>query len=139
MTYLAPEDLQACQWLKRNTPVGSIVLSSPQYQGGKYEFSLIALFAERQMVIGEWKVSRMQVVNDTSLLWERYRDVQTIFESADPDSSLALIKSHQVDYIYVGPREQKLYGQGCAKFAQHPELFEPVYSQEGVNIYRVLL
>jgi uncharacterized membrane protein len=137
VTYVAPGDFRACRWLKQNTPVRSVVLSSPQYEGGKYELSLIALFAERQMVIGEWKVSRMQVINDTSLLWERYGDVQTIFESANLDSSLALIKSYQVDYIYVGPREQELYGQACAKFAKHPELFEPVYSQDGVNIYRV--
>ena len=90
------------------------------------------------MVIGEWKVSRMQVVNDTTLLWRRYRDVNTLFSSEDVQPALELVKNYQIDYIYLGPRELKLYSPGCLKFGEHPELFQPVYSQNGVTIYKVL-
>jgi hypothetical protein len=138
VTYISAEDYQACQWLKQNTPVKSIIQSAPQYEGGKYELSLIALFAERQMVIGEWKVSRMQVVNDTTLLWRRYRDIDTLFGSENVQSALEIVKNYQIDYIYLGPRELKLYSPGCLKFGEHPELFQSVYSQNGVTIYKVL-
>ena len=90
------------------------------------------------MVIGEWKVCRMQVVNDTTDLKERYRDVNALFTSEDPRQALEIAQLYKINYIYVGPREEKLYSPGVLKFAQHPELFEPVYSDNGVTIYKVL-
>jgi uncharacterized membrane protein len=138
VTYISPEDFQACKWLKQNTPPGTIIQSAPQYEGGKYELSLIALFAERQMVIGEWKVSRMQVVNDTALLQARYRDVNAMFTSEDVEQAPEIVQKYKIEYLYVGPREEKLYSPGVLKFARHPEWFEPVYSQNGVTIYKIL-
>lgn len=137
VTYISAEDYQACIWLKNHTLPRSIIQSAPQYEGGKYELSLIALIAERQMVIGEWKVSRMQVVNDTLLLRRRYKDVHTIFASTDLNLVVGLIKAYGIDYIYLGPREHRLYPEGCLKFIEHPDLFQPVYSQAGVTIYKV--
>lgn len=137
VTFISAEDFQACLWLKKNTPAGSIIQSAPQYEGGKYELSLIALLAERQMVIGEWKVSRMQVVNDTSLLWRRYRDVDSIFASSNLEQARNLIKKYGINYVYVGPRERMLYSPGYQKFSSDPEEFEPIYTSGGVVIYQV--
>ena len=50
----------------------------------------------------------------------------------------ALLRRYRVAYVYVGPLERKTYpAAGLRKFAMHPELFEPVYENPEVKIYRV--
>ena len=69
------------------------------------------------------------------MLDERTADIQTIYSTTDLSQATALLDRYEVDYVYVGPEERKLYGDaGVAKFQSS---FEAVYTSAGVTIYRV--
>ena len=69
----------------------------------------------------------------------RDTDVDTIYQTADGEEAIALLRKYNVEYIYVGTIEKEKYGsEVLLKFASHPETYDPVYEKEGVTIYRVL-
>ena len=65
----------------------------------------------------------------------REQDVARIYQSLDIQETQNLLHSYDVDYVYVGPRERKLYGdEGLGKF---PFFMQTVFNEDGVAIYRL--
>jgi uncharacterized membrane protein len=63
--------------------------------------------------------------------------VRTIF--ASPDASEASATSHRlrIDYLYVDRDDLAAYPDGTRKFEENPALFEKVFANNEVRIYRV--
>ena len=68
---------------------------------------------------------------------ERSGTVKRIFETDDAKEGLALARRLRLDYIYVDQEDLTAYPVGTRKFDEHPELFERVFSNGTVRIYRV--
>lgn len=138
-TYVYAADHKACQWIRTNTPPNAVVQSEPEYPS-PYEYSLIACFGERAMVISESKRARfVRIPNIEKIAEERKRDVRRIFETDEIGSTVETIRKYGIDFIYLGPYERTLYPRGSDKFDKHPKYFEKVYSANGVNVYRTCL
>jgi len=65
----------------------------------------------------------------------RERDIPAIYRAGDFASALALLRRHQIAYVYVGPMERALYGAASERLftANLPVAFETAE----VRIYRV--
>lgn len=137
-TYLNTADKQACDWIKSNTPLNSIVQSDPDYPG-PYEYSLIVDFAERPMVIGESKNALfVPWPNIEIVARERKKDVTDLYKSTDLLLVKKILIKYNIGYVYVGSREKALYAEGVKKFDSATELFEKVYDKMGVSIYKII-
>jgi uncharacterized membrane protein len=135
-TFINPADYAACQWIKRNTPLGATVQCEPEYPG-VYGYSLISCFAERAMVVGESKLGRtLHVLNGYEFSESRKRDIRRMFSATDISVSLEVIEKYDISYVYVGSLEKTLYPEGVMKFGQNDHLFTNVYSNEEVTVYQ---
>jgi uncharacterized membrane protein len=68
-------------------------------------------------------------------LTPRQEDVDRIYSTTDPAEALELLRTYNVDYVYVGRLERAAYStESLAKFSQ---IGEPVFSQGDVTIYRL--
>ena len=74
------------------------------------------------------------------MIEQRRADVQTIYETADFDLALRLLRQYGVDYIYLGDLERAYYtGPGLGKFELMSDIgITPDYRNERVTIYRVI-
>jgi len=143
-TYVRKADYEACRWIKRNTPTDAIIQSNPNYPAadvrafkGNYNFSLISIFAERPMAAGDWKLTQLQH-DFPHKARARYNDIIRMFQTADLQEAVRIIRDCDVDYIYIGQLEKRLYPEGAKKFHNHSRLFRNVYSRNGVNVYQVV-
>ncbi len=142
MTYVNASDYKACQWIKENIPVKATVQSIanyPEYNndaGRGYSYSLVSVFGERRVAVGEWKISH-SMHDSTEKATTRHNDIKRMFESENVAEAIKVLRKYRIDYIYIGSYEKKLYPSGALKFASLKEGFERVYSAEGVEIYRV--
>jgi uncharacterized membrane protein len=135
-TYVSAADYKACLWLKQNTPDRAVVQCEPEYPG-PYEYSLIACFAERAMVISESKRAIFVRVPDIKrIAEERKHEIQSMLGTAELGAALETIKKYGIGYVYIGPYEQRLYPEGIGKFENNPVYFRKVYSRDGVSIFK---
>jgi len=72
---------------------------------------------------------------------ERSRDIEEIYSTVDVGRAQELLAKYDVEYIVVGELERAHYpASGLDKFEQMvgKRLVFPEFSNQGVNIYRVL-
>lgn len=139
--YVRPEDMQACQWIRRNLPETAVIQGDYNYFAGPDRglyMSLIASFAQRPQVLG-WATNAAFVVdNGAALARERRLDIEAALASRDVSSLAAFARKYSVDYLYVGPSEQAKYPQLLPLLRSAPAQFREVYSQSGVSLFRSL-
>ncbi|MGQ9609137.1 MAG: hypothetical protein ACUVWN_07540 [bacterium] len=140
-TYVRPSDYKACEWIKDNTPLDAVIQSKPGYISTNdptepyFEYSLISMFAERRMAVGDSLHASIYQIGQEKQS-KREKEINEIFKTFDIDRSIQLIRKYGIDYIYVGITELEMYGVGVLKFATAQNYFEKVYSKNDVNIYR---
>ena len=65
----------------------------------------------------------------------REPDIETIYNTLDPEQALTLMGKYDITYVYVGPLERTKYDpRALDKFAQFMDV---VYQQGDVTIYQV--
>jgi uncharacterized membrane protein len=65
----------------------------------------------------------------------REPDIETIYNSLDPEAALTLLDKYEITYVYVGPLERTKYdARGLAKFERFMDV---VYQKGDVTIYRM--
>jgi hypothetical protein len=143
-TFIRVADINACRWIKDNTAPGVIVQAEPNHPGNHepyapvYYYSLIPIFAERPTAIGEWKVSSQEHAKPGEV-GERHHAIRRMFGTVDPNEALGILRKYGIDYVYLSRLEKFLYPEGVSKFYNSGRLFIPVYSRDGVEIFRVAL
>jgi YYY domain-containing protein len=130
-------DLEAIHWLQDNVDGTPTVLEAtiPYFRWG----GRVAIHTGLPTVLGWDSHQWLQRWEYRPMIEQRKVDVQTIYETADLDLTLALLRQYDVDYIYLGDLERAYYtGLGLAKFDLMSDLgIVPVYRNERVRIYRV--
>jgi uncharacterized membrane protein len=64
----------------------------------------------------------------------REPDIETIYNTLDPEAALMLMDRYDVSYVYVGPLERREYdSRGLEKFGRFMDV---VYEDNGVTIYK---
>jgi hypothetical protein len=144
--YVRAEDREACDWIRRNLPQRAIVQSAPNYAGhldpppagGAPQLSLIPDFAERRSILGEDYVAASICPGCGPIVSTRRADLKTMFEARDPSVVQAIVAKYGIDYIYVGPYEQKGHPQFLHVLKHSPAWFQEVYSHAGVHVFRTI-
>jgi hypothetical protein len=129
--WTTPEQERAFEWIRDNTAIDAIVQMEPVIRGREH-WTLIPSFAGRRMAAG----------NPISLLpipeyKERSETVKRIFEIDDANEGSRLARRLRLDYLYVDETDVTAYPAGTQKFDAHSELFERVFANGSVHIYRV--
>jgi hypothetical protein len=129
--WVTPAQQEAFQWLRENTPDDAIVQMEPMLRAREH-WTLIPSFAGRRMAAG-LPISLLPLPEYD----ERSTMVRQLFATPDPAEAATIAFKLRIDYLYVDSEDVAAYGQGAAKFAEHPGRFEQVFSNEEVTIYRV--
>ena len=125
------EQAQALDWVRRTTPRDATVqLDAIARQ--RTTWSIIPSFAQRRMAAGE-----PRTLVDEQEYHERSARVGRIYATADPREASTLAHALRIDYLWIDEVERTVYPGGMAKFEANPDLFEPVFRNSEVQIYRV--
>ena len=129
--WTTPDQEQAFAWIKNNTSMTAIVQMEPMVRAREH-WTLIPSFAGRRMAAGI-PISLLPIPE----YQERSETVKRIFETDDPQAGSALARRLRLNYLYVDQDDLGAYPAGTQKFDLHPELFERVFANRSVRIYRV--
>jgi len=134
----APDDLAAIRWLAANVAPEERVLTG--FCNCDYErVSRVGALSGAQTLLG-WldgheRVWRSGRPDQMAEMARRERDIPAIYGAGDFATALALLRQHQITYVYFGPIERGLYGAASEQLfaANLPVAFRTA----GVRIYRV--
>ena len=127
-----PAERDAIEFVKRNVDRDAAIVEAV---GEWFDAGLISRSTGVPTVIN-WPGHEVQWRGSAVSFEGRERDVSLIYQTLDATEAKNLLDRYNVEYVYVGPREQDKYGaEGMAKFSS--EIFDTVFSQGDVAIYRV--
>jgi hypothetical protein len=133
--YVSKEDMAAAVWIRGHTERGAVVQSLIEYPG-TFEYSLTVCFGYRRAALGHWKMAYQRYPNKAALD-QRVREVEALFTTSSDDERMSLAKGLDINYLYVGPREEAKF-PGISQRIQADILhFKPVYGYDQVSIYQV--
>ena len=128
------DELEALRWIKMSTPPDALVQVDPIHdgiEGGVWAY--MPAFGERRMTAG---------VPISMIPAKRYleagQQVKQMFTAQDARTAYADACALVVQYIYVGPEEQRVYPQLRALLDGAPDRFETVFRNRSVSVYRVV-
>ena len=131
------KDYDGIQWLKDNVQGSPVVLEgvTPTYRWG----GRVSINTGLPTVVG-WRWHQEQQRWDyRQEVGKRIRDVQTIYDTQDPQEAMSLLRRYGVRYVYVGKLEQLYFSEeGLRKFDDElsGELTK-VFQNDDVSIYRL--
>jgi hypothetical protein len=130
--WTTPDQQQAFAWIKASTPATAIVQMEPIVRGREH-WTLVPSFADRRMAAG-LPISLLPLPE----YQERSEQVKTLFATARADEASDIAHRLHIDYLYVDATDIAAYPEGTRKFDDHRALFERVYANPTVRVYRVL-
>jgi len=136
--YLAssqPDDYAAIAWLNEQVAGAPTLLEAPGSGGSSYVYEgRVSALTGLPTLVG-WAGHEGQWRGSYDIQSARDPDIQTIYNTLDPQAAVALLKKYDVRYVYVGPLERSKYEtRGLAKFEGFMDV---VYRNGGVTIYGV--
>ncbi|HET7088521.1 MAG TPA: DUF2298 domain-containing protein, partial [Anaerolineae bacterium] len=129
----APDEVAAIDWLNASVAGAPVLLES---EGASYrsETSRVSAWTGLPGVLG-WVNHEGQWRGRYDDISPRQPDIDRIYQSTDPVSTLDLLRKYNVEYVYVGPNELAKYPpEGLAKFST---IAHVVFQQGQATIYRV--
>jgi len=130
--WITPDQQQSFAWIRANTKPTDIVQMEPMVRAREH-WTLIPSFAGRRMAAG-LPISLLPLPEYT----EKSAQVRTVFASLDPSEASAIARRLRIDYLYVDETDKGAYPEGVRKFDHAPQLFERVFTNAEVSVYRVL-
>lgn len=130
--WTTPDQQQAFQWIREHTALDAVVQMEPIVRGREH-WTLIPSFAGRRMAAG-LPISLLPIPE----YQQRSEQVKRVFETPDAAEASALARRLRLDYLYVDTEDVQAYPDGTAKFGRAPELFQEVFRNASVRVYRVL-
>ena len=134
-------DKAAIEWLERNvegSPVIAEMNTHPILYGWGNRYSN---YTGLPSIVGwDWHQRQQRGVVSGDMVIRRIEDVQKLYNTTSATEAHDILRRYRAAYVVVGPLERaRAEPRGIAKFASAPRgLWEPAYSNEQVQIYRVL-
>jgi hypothetical protein len=132
---VTPDELQALEWVKTYTPPDALVQVDPIHGGDKMAngvWAYMPAFGERRETAGTpISMIPLKKYQDAS---ERVRQVFAAKDAASAHTGAADLK---LEYLYIGPVEQRVYHDLRALLDSAPYWFKPVFRNNAVTIYKV--
>lgn len=136
IAYLAqsqPDDYAAINWLNEQVDGAPVILEAPGTGGSSYVYEgRVSALTGLPTLLG-WAGHEGQWRGSYEIQSRREPDIQTIYNTLDPQVARSLLEQYGVSYVYIGPLERSEYDRrGLDKFAYFMDV---VYENEGVRIY----
>ncbi len=136
------DDYRMIRWIQDNI-VGSPVIAEGRM--GEYHWgSRISIYTGLPAILGwNWHQRQQRTIHPqvTQFVWDRERDVETLYTTLDPNEAMTILNRYGVDYVIIGDLERILYpSAGLGKFEDMARagLLEEVYRYGDNVIYRVV-
>lgn len=130
--YLAdyqPDEAAAIAWLSE-APDGTVA----EAVGGQYSsYARVATLSGQPTVLG-WPGHEGQWRGGYTEVSTRQPDVKTLYETADWETALTILRRYHIRYIYLGSLEANAYAVNPAKFEQYLEVG---FAQGDVRVFVV--
>ncbi|HQZ39465.1 MAG TPA: hypothetical protein PLH72_10540, partial [Vicinamibacterales bacterium] len=128
---LSPEEQEAFAWIKTHTPADAVFQVDP-LQRDSQSWAYVPAFAERRMGVG-LPISMVPLRKYE----EGSRRASWIFETGSASTAHSLAARNGIQYLLLGEPERKEHPLAEARFSGAPDLFEPVFHNRAVSIFRV--
>jgi hypothetical protein len=129
---ISPDEREALEWVRRNTPPDAIVQFEPYVRGAGWWCYLTA-FGERRMAAG--LPGAMIPRRPFEVASDHVRS--GIFLATSPHNAHAMARSMGIDYLWLGRVERHSYREAIAAIAKRPDLFPKVFTNKDVTICKV--
>lgn len=136
--YLAagqPDDYAAIAWLNEEVDDAPVLLEKPGTGGSSYVYAgRVSALTGLPTLLG-WAGHENQWRGSYEIPSAREPDIETIYNTLDPQTAIPLLDKYNVTFVYVGPLERSTYDpRALEKFGQFMDV---AYQNEGVKIYKV--
>ncbi len=132
-TVVSRDEWEALQWIRVHVPKRGIVQWDVRAREPG-EWAFLPAIAERRMAVG----SPIFLLDLRKYRVRERRYVRPIFSSASAREAHRLALSLGIDYLFIGAAELQVRGEHLRKLFEAPELFHPVFSNDGVTVLEVL-
>ena len=123
------DEAAAIEWLA-DAPDGVVA----EAIGGQYSsYARVSINSGQATVLG-WPGHEGQWRGGYTEVGTREGDIETLYETPDWETALAIIRQYDIRYIYIGSLETSAYAVNPLKFEQH---LEAGFEQGGVVVYIV--
>ncbi len=132
---LRPGEYRAILWLRSTVEGTPVVLEAqgPSYQ----DFSRVSMLTGLPTVLG-WEHHVKQRGNSEAQVEARRAAIRHIYSAPEAGDVETHLRRYHVGYVYAGWLERKTYpAKGMQKFEKAKDLFELVYENPEVKIFRV--
>lgn len=124
-----PDEAAAIEWLAAAEP-GAVA----EAVGGQYSsYARVATLSGQPTVLG-WPGHEGQWRGGYTEVGNREADIRTLYEAADWETALGIIRQYDIRYIFIGSLENSTYAVNPLKFEQTLDLG---FEQGSVQIYVV--
>ncbi|RLT22887.1 MAG: hypothetical protein DWI30_04885 [Chloroflexi bacterium] len=131
---------ESIAWLRANAPAGAVIVEGV---GGQYDiegkgFGGVSASTGLPAVMGwpghedQWRGGHLEAKNQ---IVARDQDVRTIYSSGDETVVRPLLEKYHVRYVYVGPTERDVYGEGG--LALFDTIATVAFQQDQIIIYEI--
>ena len=129
------DDYAAIAWLNEHIEGTPIILEAPGTGGSSYVYEgRVAALTGLPTLLG-WAGHEGQWRGSYEVQHAREPDIETIYNSLDPQAAQSLLNEYGVSYVYVGPLERSKYDpRALDKFGL---FMDTVYEGGGTTIYKV--
>ncbi len=128
-----PAEYEAIRFLRDEAPRGSGISEAV----GEWSDAGLISRSTGIPTVFNWPGHQVQWRGSDSEFGGRAEDVARIYQTQDVEEARSLLRTYDVEYVYVGPRETAQYGtEGLAKFSD-PAHFRLAFHDDDVYIYHV--
>ncbi len=131
------QDYQAIRWMQDNVQGSPVIVEAncPEYRW----CTRFTIYTGLPGVVGWNWHERQQRTLDPQAVEDRVSEVNSFYQTPDPQAAEAFLRKYDVKYIVVGQLEKAEYaGSGLDKFTQlSGRLWDTVYQQADTTIYQV--
>ena len=129
-----PNDYAALMWLGQNAPRNAVVLEAPGSGFAAYQYTgRFSALTGIPTLLG-WGGHQSQWRGNYEEPARREPDIDTIFNTLDPQTAQSLMDRYDVSFVVVGSLERERYpASGLNKFGQ---FMTPVFQSGDVIIYQ---
>jgi YYY domain-containing protein len=124
-----PNEAAAIEWLA-GAPGGTVA----EAVGGQYSsYARVSTYSGQPAVLG-WPGHEGQWRGGYTEVGTREQDIRTLYETADWQTALGIIRQYEIKYIYIGGLEATTYAVNPLKFEQHLQVG---FEQANVRVFVV--
>lgn len=129
-----PDDYAAIAWLNEHVDGAAVLLEAPGTGGSSYVYEgRVSALTGLPTLLG-WAGHEGQWRGSYDIQHAREPDIETIYNTLDPEAASTLLEAYDITYVYVGPLERNKYDpRALQKFEQFMDV---AYQQHGVTIFQ---